>query len=138
LSQHFSLLAYSGMLRIQFVDQNDPKDPGTQSDQLTQEIAAGNYNLDIELDAAQLGLGPASKKVIRALPPFHLSPTHFDTSGGRCGELSVDRPALRGRMRVREALVPHFGREQLPVQCYQKQVKWKRAAPASWASNLHV
>jgi hypothetical protein len=52
------------MLRITFVDQNDPKDPGSQSDQLTQEIAVGNYNLDIELDAAQLGLGPASKKVI--------------------------------------------------------------------------
>jgi hypothetical protein len=56
-------LFLSGMLRIKYVDQNDPKDPGAQSDQLTQEIAAGNYNLDIELDAAQLGLGPGSKKV---------------------------------------------------------------------------
>ena len=56
------------MLRIEFVDQNDPKDPGQQSDQLTQEIAAGSYNLNIELDSQQLGLGPASKKVIAAFP----------------------------------------------------------------------
>jgi hypothetical protein len=70
------------MLRINFVDQNDPKDPGSQSDQLTQEIAAGNYNLDIELDAAQLGLGPASKKVTAFLPPFHQPLMHVDVSGG--------------------------------------------------------
>ena len=37
------------MLRINFKDQNDPKDPGQQSDQLTQEIAAGSYSLNIEL-----------------------------------------------------------------------------------------
>lgn len=59
---HFFLIR-SGMLRITYVDQNDPKDPGAQSDQLTQEIAAGNYNIDLELDAAQLGLGPSGKKV---------------------------------------------------------------------------
>jgi hypothetical protein len=51
------------MLRINFIDQNNPSDPGQQSDELTQEIDAGIYNLDIELDAAQLGLGPYGKKV---------------------------------------------------------------------------
>ena len=60
------------MLRISFVDQNNPKDPGVQSDQLTQEIAVGNYNLDIALDAQELDLGPYSKKVLCAfvLPFF--------------------------------------------------------------------
>jgi hypothetical protein len=76
------------MLRITYVDQNDPKDPGAQSDQLTQEIAAGNYNLDIELDAAQLGLGPGSKKVtnfplLTLLPRLNLSLTLILMSGGR-------------------------------------------------------
>ena len=51
------------MLRIKFVDQSNPKDPGQQSDQLTEEIAVGNYNLDIALDAQELQLGPALKKV---------------------------------------------------------------------------
>jgi hypothetical protein len=46
------------------------KDPGQQSDQLTQEIAAGSYNLNIELDAQQLQLGPASKKVIAPFLSF--------------------------------------------------------------------
>ena len=52
------------MLRFEYRDQNDPKDPGEVSDSLTQEIAAGNYSIALELDASQLGLGPSSKKVI--------------------------------------------------------------------------
>jgi hypothetical protein len=66
------------MLRITFVDQNNPKDPGQSSDSLTQEIAVGNYNLNIELDAAEIGLGPASKKVSALIPAPHSHPFHFD------------------------------------------------------------
>ena len=87
------------MLRIKFADQNNPKDPGQQSDQLTQEIAAGSYNLNIELDAERLQLGPASKKVIalfRLLCPPHtrILPQEGDTANylltvllceGECG-----------------------------------------------------
>jgi hypothetical protein len=84
------------MLRITYVDQNDPKDPGTQSDQLTQEIAAGNYNLDIELDAAQLGLGPSSKKVKAPIPHPRQPRIFMLMSGGRLCQLSSQGPALRG------------------------------------------
>jgi hypothetical protein len=77
LPPHTARPLFSGMLRIKFADQNDPKDPGQQSDQLTQEIAAGSYNLNIELDAQQLGLGPASKKVIPLFPLLGPSHTRF-------------------------------------------------------------
>ena len=83
------------MLRIEYRDQNDPKDMGAQDDSLTQEIAAGNYSIALELDAGQLGLGPSGKKVIASSPlPSHLL-THL-TPGGRHRQLPADCVAVRG------------------------------------------
>ena len=80
-----------GMLRIKFVDQSNPKDPGQQSDQLTEEIAVGNYNLNIALDAQELQLGPASKKVICRVPPPSPIFSFIVISGGRYCQLPFDR-----------------------------------------------